>query len=317
MREGLLDEVRARCADVATQATSVRIDEERLAAYATEIDPAEAQAHALDPTYSYVGDPAPTLAWVLTFNAVNFGSGWFPHVRKVPGRSGSITMMTRLTERFRADGPFTADELAALTPGDCAAVFDQPIEPPVDELMAHFATGLNDLGRLLLDRYGGSFTALVEEADHSAERLAGLLLAMPLFRDVASYRGFSVPLLKRAQLTGADLALALAHDGLGRFGDLDRLTIFADNLVPHVLRIEGVLRFEPELVDRIEREEVLEPGGEEEVEIRAVALHAVERIVEALDHRVTPMGLDYVLWTSGQDPRYKAVPRHRARSVYY
>ncbi len=40
----------------------------------------------------------------------------------------------------------------------------------------------------------------------------------------------------------ADLAAAFRGQGPGRFRDLDRLTLFADNLVPHVLRREGVLR---------------------------------------------------------------------------
>ncbi len=55
---------------------------------------------------------------------------------------------------------------------------------------------------------------------------------MPFFDD----RGF----YKRAQITPSDLALA----GVAEFDDLDRLTIFADNLVPHVLRVDGVLRYE-------------------------------------------------------------------------
>ena len=41
----------------------------------------------------------------------------------------------------------------------------------------------------------------------------------------------------------SDLALA----GIVRFRDLDRLTIFADNLVPHVLRCDGVLVYDPRL----------------------------------------------------------------------
>ena len=32
------------------------------------------------------------------------------------------------------------------------------------------------------------------------------------------------------------------------FDDLRRLTMFADNLVPHVLRIEGVLHYSPDLL---------------------------------------------------------------------
>ena len=57
--------------------------------------------------------------------------------------------------------------------------------------------------------------------------------------------------------------------------------MFADNLVPHVLRLDGVLWFDPELVARIERGELIEHGSPEEVEIRACAVHAVELLVAA------------------------------------
>ena len=72
------------------------------------------------------------------------------------------------------------------------------------------------------------------QAEGSAERLAWrLATGMAFFDD----RGF----YKRAQIVPNDLALA----GVAEFADLDRLTIFADNLVPHVLRVDGVLRYDP------------------------------------------------------------------------
>jgi hypothetical protein len=124
---------------------------------------------------------------------------------------------------------------------------------------------------------------------------------MPFYRDVGFY--------KRAQLTAADLNTA----GVAHFDDLEDLTIFADNLVPHVLRVDGVLRYEPELLERINAEVLIESGSPEEREIRGCALHAVE----LLKGERSAMELDYVLWNRGQAPMYKAQPRHRARSVYY
>jgi hypothetical protein len=105
---------------------------------------------------------------------------------------------------------------------------------------------------------------------------------------------------------------------MAQFDDLDELTMFADNLVPHVLRIDGILRFEPELVARIEREELIVHGSPEEVEIRACALHAVELIVaSAASNDTTAAAVDQFLWERGQEPRYKAVPRHRSRCTAY
>ena len=92
--------------------------------------------------------------------------------------------------------------------------------------------------------------------------------------------------------------------------------MFADNLVPHVLRLDGVLRFAPELVARIERGELIEHGSAEEVEIRACALHAVELIVAARPTRCAA-AVDELLWHRGQQPRYKASPRHRSRCTAY
>ena len=141
-------------------------------------------------------------------------------------------------------------------------------QDPDHELMALYAEALRQLGDFLGER-----TALdvVAAAGGSAERLASALAeGMPFFRDEGFY--------KRAQITANDLALA----GLAEFADLDRLTIFADNLVPHVLRVDGVLSYHPELAARIDAGELIPPGPQER-EIRACALHACELI--AARHR--------------------------------
>jgi hypothetical protein len=163
-----------------------------------------------------------------------------------------------------------------------------------------YAQALRDLGGFLGER---TALDLIDEAGGSAERLAtSLARGMPFFDD----RGF----YKRAQIVPNDLALA----GIATFDDLDRLTIFSDNLVPHVLRVDGVLRYSEPLAGRVDREELL-PPGEEESEIRACAVHACELIAGRLG--VAPRLLDTWLWNRGQEQRYKARPRHRTRTVYY
>jgi hypothetical protein len=318
----LLAEIRRACAEVAAQARQVSIDLAGLPGYAASLPLDVARRPLLDPAHHHLGAGEDTVAFLVTLDSINFGSGYFPHLRKRPGLSGYFTVATALTERFRAEGPIAAAALARLTAADCAALFGQDLgNAPVAELMGLFARALNDLGRLLEDRFRGSFAALVESAGGSAEKLVMLLARMPGFDDVETYRGFAVPFYKRAQLTAADLALAFDGHGWGRFADLERLTIFADNLVPHVLRLDGLLRYRPALARRIDAEELIPAGSEEEVEIRACALHAVELMAAELRRQgqsVTAMQLDYLLWNRGQQPSYKrAKPRHRTRTVYY
>jgi hypothetical protein len=277
----LLEEVRANCRSLAESALYVSIDLDRFQA------PPEAPPR--EPPWGEA--PGTDADEILQLDAINFGSGWFPTLRKRPGMSGYRTVAAAFAEH----GRWSNADLRALDAAAVAAVLGQDAHHP---LMRLYAEALRELGRFLGDR---SALDLVEAAGGSAERLATLLARGLRFFDD---RGF----YKRAQIVPSDLA------GFADFGDLDRLTIFADNLVPHVLRVDGVLSYAPELAAHIDAERPLPPGRAEQ-EIRACAVHACEQLAgrTGIPARV----LDVRLWNHGQAPRYKAVPRHRTRTVYY
>ena len=292
--------IRAAAARVAARARSVRIVGEAIEPYAATLESESPPAPDIED--ATLEERA---AFSLTLNAMNFGSGWFPTLRKVDGKSGYRTVEAGL----RAHGRWSADELAAMTAEEIAAATAQD---PAPELMGHYARHLRELGERVRDAHEGSFLALARSGEGSAERLAAHLGSWPTWRDVSEYQGFDVPFFKRAQIAAADLAIS----GIAPVDDLGRLTLFADNLVPHVLRIDGVLDFDPELVARIDAEELIEHDSPEEVEIRACALHAVELLVAA-HGSTTATAVDNVLWNRGAAPRYKAHPRHRARTTDY
>jgi hypothetical protein len=296
----LPDTIRAAAASVAARAGRVRIAADAIEPYAATL-PSESPP-APDLEGASLEDRA---AFSLTLNAINFGSGWFPTLRKAPGMSGFRTVEAGL----RTHGPWSADALAAMTPAEIATTVGQD---PEHELMGHFATHLRELGERVRDEHDGSFLALARSGDGSAVALAERLAAWPTWRDVSTYDGDDVPFFKRAQIAAADVALA----GIAPADDLAELTLFADNLVPHVLRVDGVLEVDPELVARIESEQLLEHDSPEEVELRACALHAVELLVAAHGD-TTATAVDNTLWNRGAQPRYKAIPRHRARTTDY
>ena len=127
----LTDEVRARTAEIAAAATSVRIVPDRLAAIEVEpVGPPEAEHHLVE------GNHEDTARYVLCLTAINFGSGWWPTIRKRPGMSGYFTMATGLTERFRAHGAWTNAELRAVRADELAEALGQE---PGGELMSSSA----------------------------------------------------------------------------------------------------------------------------------------------------------------------------------
>jgi hypothetical protein len=318
----ILDQVREGCKAVAAQARYVHIDFAQVPAYAASLPLEKIQQPEHDASCHYLEHAEDTAAFFVTLDAINFGSGYFPHLRKRPGMSGYFTVASSLNDHFNAHGPLSAQALATLTQADCQHIFNQdPANEPIAELMQLFANALNDLGHLLLDRYQGSFSHLLEAAQSSAAQLVQILSQMRYFNDIEQYHERQVPFFKRAQLTASDLALAFHGQGLGHFTDLTRLTIFADNLVPHVLRMDGLLRYDESLAQRIDAETLIPAGSDEEIEIRACALHTVELLAAELQSHgqaVAPMQLDYLLWNRGQERYYKQTkPRHRTRSVFY
>jgi hypothetical protein len=318
---GLFTRVRAAAAEVARRARQVRLEPTRLRTLARELAGEATLPGVYDLEHHHRGSPASTLAFVITLDAVNFGSGWFPRLRKRGRLSGYLTLASSLKRRFDAAGPWSAAELRALRAAEVAGLLGQTLEDPeVAELMELYARAWNELGAFLEQRHAGRFEGPLEEAAGSAERLVGILATMPFYRDVARYQELEVPFYKRAQITAADLHLAFEGQGPGRFADLAELTLFADNLVPHVLRMEGALHYAPELAARIEAGELLPAGAPEEVEIRAVALHAVELLVAEIRGQggeTSAQRIDQLLWSRGQGPSFKARPRHRTRTVFY
>ena len=317
----LFDEIRVNCAEVTRRARFVSIDDEGLDRFAEALASEPWPEEDLDPLHHFKGDAETMLAFTLLLDAINFGSGWFPALRKREGMSGYRTIASASKDYFEGNGHPSAEDLRRTTSADMASMLGQDVRhPEVAELLELFARAWRDFGIWLGDRHQNCYANVVESAEHSAEQLVRSLVEMPLYQDVALYDELAVPLYKRAQITAADLYLAFAGEGWGAFKDLDSLTLFADNLVPHVLRCRGVLRYDPGLLARIEARDSLDVGSQEEVEIRAVAVEAVERLVRAVSERgreTSARALDGLLWNAGQDPKIKANPRHRGRCSFY
>jgi Potential Queuosine, Q, salvage protein family len=273
----LSDDVRAHCAGIAARARHVHIDP------AAEV-PAGGVA-GLDPGLHFLEGPAQDVArYVLILDAVNFGSGWFAEL-------GVDTdgLTARLSAHARADGPWSAAALRGLTATD---VGDVLALDPAHALTGLYAQALNQLGGWL----GDGPLALGDSAGALAERLT----AMPFFADAGFY--------KRAQIAAHDLHLA----GVADYVDVARLTVFADNLLPHVLRHFGVLVYDDALAARVDAGEELPQGSAQETEIRACAVHACEGL--AARFGVPPATLDNWLWNRGSEIPGRP---HITRTVYY
>lgn len=188
-------------------------------------------------------------------------------------------------------------------------------------LMAARQAHVNEVGRVLLERYDGLFTNMVEDVRHDAVDLA-LRVASELtsFNDVTTYSEMRVPIFKRAQILPVDLYGTFDGRAWGNLRRLDELTAFADYKVPQVLRRQGILRYDDELAEIVDHERHIVPGDPMEVEIRAATVDAVERmraVMAARGQEVRAFEIDWLLWGLGQTKHPDDRPYHKTRTVYY
>jgi hypothetical protein len=288
MAMGLPECVRRAAAEIAAGARHVRVVD--------DVDSAVDGVVGFDPERHALEGPREQVArYVLVIDTINFGSGWFPTLRH--GETEAMTDALTAFARAREEGIWW-DDLASLTAGDVAIVLD---EDPAHELMGLYAEGLRQLGTWAAGRDALSLIAL---AHGSAARFAELLATeLPFFADE--------PFYKRAQIAANDLVLA----GAAEFSDIDELTVFADNFLPHVLRLDGVLEYDDELARRIDAGELLAAGSPEERELRACTITACEHL--ATRASIPPRTLDNWLWNRALQSGYTSSPAHLCRTVYY
>ncbi len=94
--DNIFDRIRSSCCTVADQATRVRINFSRISPYAASLPVDRIITPQLDPDCHYIGNQEDTVNFLITLNAINFGSGYFPHLRKRSGMSGYFTMASSL-----------------------------------------------------------------------------------------------------------------------------------------------------------------------------------------------------------------------------
>ncbi|MEJ2744229.1 MAG: queuosine salvage family protein [bacterium] len=180
---------------------------------------------------------------------------------------------------------------------------------------------LREVGRGLVENYGGTFRGLMTDARGSAVALSRLLAdRFPSFNDACSVEDREIRFYKRAQLAPAMIYQRFQGKGLGAFHDIDDLTVFADYKLPQALRRAGILRYGQRLAARVDSRELIPPCSLEEIEIRACTIWACELIkaeYARMGQEMNSVTLDAFLWLMGHAKTANDKPYHLTETIYY
>lgn len=264
------------------------------------------------------------IGYKILINALNFCYWGEPKwAIKIDGREydGARGLALALKKAIE-DGNYLldADYLCSLPASDWSEIVSGNVKIP---LFWERLEILRSVGLILKQKFNSSFKQMVERADYDCGKLIMLLATdMPdVFNDAASYHGKKVRFYKRAQLLADNLHTLGENNLLSRkMTGQDKLTAFADYKVPQGLRKFGILEYSPDLTRKVDNMIEIPEGSEEEVEIRANCIWAVELIDREAKRKFlnsTASKIDKILWFRGQKKSSDDKPYHRTKTIWY
>lgn len=277
-----------------------------------------------------IGDePRQAIDFSLVANTINFAFTDFERSIKFQveygGRnwSDSEALFACLKRALDEDIPvLDGAYLRRVTRKDLAHIFRGNIEMPMLDERAKI---LNEAGEVLVEKYGGHFCDFVQAGPPRAFAegrglLERLIAEFPRYNDVSTYEGHTVEIHKLAQLGIWALHATLSQRGIFRVEDAERLTAFADYIVPVALRVMNIFEYSPALENAINTHKLVPRDSTQEIEIRAHTIYATALLREEINRRrpaemqvIIPQ-VDARLWTHYHTTHW---PHHLTRTIMY
>jgi len=212
--------------------------------------------------------------------------------------------------------------LAKVTRDELNKIFQANIEMPMlDEKLAV----LHQVGEVLADKYDGHFHNFVRSCspklyDNGNGLIDRLVKEFSRFNDVSLLDGHEIKFYKLPQL-GIWMLYATMHpSGKFRLDDTEKMTAFADYIVPVALRLMGITSYSKELEHAINSYQLIPRDSRWEIEIRAHCIYATALLREevnklrAPDAQVIIPQIDARLWTHYHTTTW---PHHLTKTIMY
>ncbi|XP_063678675.1 queuosine 5'-phosphate N-glycosylase/hydrolase-like [Bolinopsis microptera] len=245
-------------------------------------------------------------------------------------QTGQMSLCAAVNRALREGIPVTdAKFMANATMEQFQMIFRSDTDGKMT-LLGERLKAINEAGKVLLDKFSGSFSFCVMRAEKDVQRLIHIITDnFESYRDMCQYEDKTVSFLKRAQLLVADVWKCLGGKGLGEFSNIRSISMLADYRVPQSLVAFDVLHYDDELKNLLKSKIPIIPGDYVESEIRGMSIYAVEKVLEQIEElarddgrrniEVNAVVVDYFLWGWARNNRVlvDVLPFHRCRTIYY
>ncbi len=212
--------------------------------------------------------------------------------------------------------------LASITRNDMRKIFAGNIEMPMlDEKIAVF----REAGKVLAEKYAGRYHNFIRSCpprlyDGGKGLVERLAAEFPRYNDVSVYDGHEIKFYKLTQLGFWQIYSGLHETGAFQLEDPQKMTAFADYIVPVALRLMGMTSYSPALERAIASHQLIPRDSRQEIEIRAHCLYATALLTDEInklrppDQQIIIPQIDARLWTHYHTTTW---PHHLTETIMY
>lgn len=310
---------------VVRQSRYVRINQEAILEFAKTVTPKdlEKSEYSNETVIENASEEEQT-AYGIVYNSINFCYWGQPKwTITVNGESydGSFGMLRALKRGLKNGYQLLNPQyLTSLSEEDLRTIFLGNVEIPLFEERLNL---LRNLGQIVNRKFNGSFLNIIKKGQFDAVKIVEVLVKdfPKIFNDTANYHSQKVVFHKRAQLVPAHL-VDLENFGLisKKITNYNQLTAFADYKVPQILRKFNILEYNNGLAKKIDNLIEIPAGSDEEIEIRANTIWAIELTTQKLKEKFPQANaakVDGIFWFKGQTKSPDDKPYHRTRTIWY
>jgi len=214
------------------------------------------------------------------------------------------------------------DYLAKITHAELDSIFTGNIPMPMlDEKLRV----LHEVGGVLAENYAGRFHKFVQSCsprlyDNGNGLIERMVKEFPRFNDVSRLDDREIRFYKLAQLGVWMLYATLHPAGKFRLDDSEKMTAFADYIVPLALRLHGITRYSEKLEQAIQSRQLIPRDSRWEIEIRAHCIYATALLCEEVNKLRSPNRqvliplIDARFWTHFHKTTW---PHHLTQTIMY
>ncbi len=212
--------------------------------------------------------------------------------------------------------------LAKITRPELNKVFEGNIEMPMlDEKLEV----LHQVGKVLSEKYDGKFHKFVHSCspklyDNGNGLIDRLVVEFPRFNDVSMLDGHEIKFYKLPQLGIWMLYATLHKAGKFQLDDPQKMTAFADYIVPVGLRLMGITSYSKDLEHAINTYQLIPRDSRWEIEIRAHCLYSTALLTDEIN-KLRPANLQIIIpqidariWTHYHTTTW---PHHLTKTIMY